>query len=304
MKGVMNIHRQSNKYRSYHSRDKYGFLQGKPIVRVLITTLFILPLLQLLSPNSHLPAVNASSLAEGYPTSENLIEGALVVLSNETPPRVGLANLNNSEYLVGVVERDGEGLITLNKDGAEVLVATSGEIFAFVSDVNGDINPGDFIGTSWINGVGMKEERIQEQKLLGVALESFNDETTEFIEVESVETANGTKDVRVGKIAVRLFEREVGPDQGGSLSTLEEFAFRLAGQDVPFSRIVAAFGLFTISVIISGVFLANAIRSSLISIGRNPLAHSPIFNTLMQISGVSIALILIGSLLAYVVLII
>jgi hypothetical protein len=136
-----------------------------------------------------------------------------------------------------------------------------------------------------------------------VALEGFNADTAEAIELTEVETADGTKDARIGKIAIRLFEREVGPDTGQGLSNLEEFALRLAGQHVPFSRIVAAFGLFTISVIISGVFLANAIRSSLISIGRNPLAHSSIFNTLMQISGVSIALILVGSMLAYVVLI-
>lgn len=287
--------------KKYQKRYKNHAVQGKNFVRVLITTLVFA---FFLSPISQLPTpTHASSLAEGYPTSDNLIEGALVVLSNETPPSVSLANLNNSEYLVGVVEDDGEGLITLNKGGAEVLVATSGEIFAFVSDLNGDIAPGDFIGTSWINGVGMKAERVTEQKLLGVALEGFNADVAEAIDITEVETAGGAKDARIGKIAVRLLEREVGPDTGQGLSNLEELALRLAGQHVPFSRIVAAFGIFTISVIISGVFLANAIRSSLISIGRNPLAHSSIFNTLMQISGVSIALILVGSMLAYVVLI-
>lgn len=287
--------------KKYQKRYKNHAVQGKNFVRVLITTLVFA---FFLSPISQLPTpTHASSLAEGYPTSDNLIEGALVVLSNETPPSVSLANLNNSEYLVGVVEDDGEGLITLNKGGAEVLVATSGEIFAFVSDLNGDIAPGDFIGTSWINGVGMKAERVTEQKLLGVALEGFNADVAEAIDITEVETAGGAKDARISKIAVRLLEREVGPDTGQGLSNLEELALRLAGQHVPFSRIVAAFGIFTISVIISGVFLANAIRSSLISIGRNPLAHSSIFNTLMQISGVSIALILVGSMLAYVVLI-
>lgn len=311
-----------NKLIKYQKRYKTLSQQGLKFVRVLTTTsrlaignlqfaigkvwsskllISLITICYLLI--TPLAMMHASSLAEGYPTSQNLIEGTLVTLSNETPPQVNLANLNNSQYLVGVIEDDGEGLITLNKDGATILVATSGEVLAFVSDLSGEIKPGDFIGTSWINGVGMKAERITEQKLLGVALEPFNDETTEFIEVEQVETNDGNKTARIGKIAVRLFEREVGPDVNQGASSLENLALRLAGKDVSFARIVAAFGLFTISVIISGVFLANAIKSSLISIGRNPLSHSPIFNSLLQISGVSIALIMIGSLLAYVVLI-
>jgi hypothetical protein len=249
-------------------------------------------------------AVSAGSVSEGYPTETNLIDGTLVTLSNETPPKVGLANLNNSEYLVGVIEEDGESLLTLNKDGADVLVATSGEVFAYVSDLSGAIAPGDFVGTSWINGVGMRAERVTEQKLLGVALESFDDTSTDFIEVDDIETNSGSTSAKIGKIAIRLFEREVGPDVGSTATSLENFAFRLAGKDVPFARIVAAFGLFIISVGVSGIFLTNAIRSSLISIGRNPLAHSSIFSSLTQVSGVSIGLVMVGAALSYVVLIV
>lgn len=245
----------------------------------------------------------AASVAEGYPTDTNLIEGTLVTISNDVPPKVELANLSNSQYLIGVVEKDGQSLLTLNKDGADILVATSGEVFVFVSDLAGDIEPGDFIGTSWVSGVGMKAQRVTEQKLLGVALEPFNEAYENAVVVEDLNTPNGEKTARIGKIAVRLFEREVGPDSEGSVSALERLAFRLAGREVPFVRILAAVGLFSISAIISGVFLTNAIRSSLISIGRNPLAHSSIFASLTQVSGVSIGLVLIGTAIAYMVLI-
>jgi len=263
------------------------------LVCVIITTLTIFSFV----------AINAASVAEGYPTDNNLIEGTLVTISNDVPPKVELANLGNSQYLIGVVEDDGQSLLTLNKDGADILVATSGEVFVFVSDLSGEIEPGDFIGTSWVNGVGMKAQRVTEQKLLGVALEPFDEEYEGAVIAEDIQTPNGQKTARIGKIAVRLFEREVGPDSENSASALERLAFRLAGREVPFIRILAAVGLFSISAIISGVFLANAIRSSLISIGRNPLAHSSIFASLTQVSGVSIGLVLIGAALAYMVLI-
>lgn len=282
--------------------------QYNKVARVINTTsswffvIGVLLMVNLLPILSMSVGVSAASISEGYPSDESHPEGSLVVLSNTTPPTVELADLNNSQYLVGVIENDGKSLVTFNKDGADLLVSTSGEVYAYVSDLAGNITAGDFIGTSWISGVGMKAESITEQKLLGIALEVF-DENSQAIEIADVETADGNKTARVGKIAVRLFEREIGPDEGSQPSSLERLALRIAGKDVPFARVIAAFGLFTISVIISGVFLANAIKSSLISIGRNPLAHSPIFNTLTQISGVSIGLVLIGAALAYVVLI-
>jgi hypothetical protein len=248
--------------------------------------------------------LQSASLAEGYPTESNLIEGTVVTLSNSTPPQLELANLNNSEYLVGVIENDGQSLLTLNKDGASVLVAISGEVLAFVTDINGDIKPGDFVGSSWINGVGMKAEPVSEQKLVGVALESFTSDSPNTITVDDVETSSGNRSAVVGKIALRLFEREISPDNLEKASALEELAAKLAGKNVSFARVLAAVGLFTTSIVLAGVFLTNAIRSSLISIGRNPLSHEAIFNTLAQIAGVSIGLLLLGAALAYIVLIV
>lgn len=243
-------------------------------------------------------------MAEAYPSENNLLKGTVVSLSNSTPPDVKLANLNNSEYLIGVIEDDGDSLLTLNKDGAQVVVAISGEVTAFVSDLNGSIKPGDFVGASWISGVAMRAEAIGEQKLLGIALEEFNSESPDTVPVENIETSGGSRDAVMGKIAVRLFDKELGQDGQKQPSSLEQLAAKLVGKEVSFARTIAAAGLFSISVIIAGVFLANAIRSSLISIGRNPLSHSAIFNTLSQIAGVSIGLVLIGAAVAFIVLII
>lgn len=263
-------------------------------VLVLITTYInLLPLL-----------VSAASSAEAYPSDGNLLEGTVVSLSNSDPPKAQLANLNNSQFLIGVIEDNGKSLLTFEKNNASVVVATQGEIAVYVSDLGGRIQPGDFIGASWISGVGMRATALGEQKLLGVALEEFSSENAGAVKVDNIATNEGEKSTYVGKIAVRLFDKELGLDGRAQPSAIEKLAAKLVGKEVSFTRTVAAAGLFIISVIVAGVFLANAIRSSLISIGRNPLSHSPIFNTLSQIAGVSIGLVLIGAAVAFIVLIV
>lgn len=277
---------------------KFKQLQRINIVRVILTTYVLFTVL--VWP---LPAGGAS-IAEGYPAENNIVEGALVSLSDDTPPKVQLAHLNNGEYLIGVIENSGQSLLTLNKTGAKVIVATSGEVVAFVSNLGGDIKPGDFIGPSWINGVGMRAEAVSEQKLVGVALRGFDADSPNTVSVPDVETDGGKQTAIIGKIPVKLFDKELGPEGVPQPTALEQIVTKLVGRPVSFARTVAASALFIISVVIAGVFLANAIRSSLISIGRNPLSHSPIFNTLTQIAGVAIGLVLIGAAVAYVILII
>lgn len=248
-------------------------------------------------------SVRAGSIAEGYFSEGDYQYGSLVSLSSASPPTVTLANISNSDYLVGVVEDPEDSLLVLNKQNADTNVAVEGEVYAFVSDLNGDIMAGDFIGASWVSGVGMRASYDSEQKLLGIALEDFNGEDNVVREVESVETPSGEKTAQIGTIALRLFDREVGPSDDRGVSAIEQFAYRLAGSEVPLARVILAVGLFTITVIIAGVFLANAIRGSFISIGRNPLASESIFSSLMQVSGASIGLLMIGGLISYIVLI-
>jgi len=248
--------------------------------------------------------VNGASISEGFPSSDSFLNGTLVSIKNTVPTTVELADLTNNEYLFGVVETNGDSLLNFSPGSTSVNVATVGQADAFVTDVNGDISVGDFIGASWIRGVGMKANDTKQQKLLGIALENFDDKSTNFISADDIETPEGNTSARIGKITVRLFDKEVGPDLSENVSTLENFASRIAGKDVSFARVIAAAALFIVATIVSGIFLANAIHGSFISIGRNPLSGSTIFNSLMQVSGVAVSLLLIGAVIAYIVLVV
>lgn len=249
------------------------------------------------------PVVLAGSLSEGFPTADNYPNGTLVSIRNTVPTSVELANLNNNDYLLGTVESEGDSLLTISGSNSTVYVATSGDVQAFVSDVNGEVKKGDFVGSSWISGIGMKADKDSQQKLLGIALQSFSDVADSAVKFANIETPTGEVSAKVAKIAIRLFDREIGPALNQQTSALENFASKITGKEVAFARIFAALALFVVSLIISGVFLSNAIRGSFISLGRNPLASSSIFASLMQVSGVSISLVLIGALIAYLVLI-
>lgn len=249
------------------------------------------------------PPAFAGSLSEQFPSTGNYPTGTLVAIQQEDSSKVDLADINNTDFLVGVVEDQGTSLISISREAGDLHVALSGEVEVFVSDINGDIQEGDFIGSSWIRGVGMVSLGDPQQKLLGVALQSFDETTSDVVVVNDIETPSGSKTARITKIGVRLFDRDVGvnPNQE-TTSQLEKFAERIAGKDVVFARVVAAVVLFIVTGLIGGAFLANAIRGSFISLGRNPLASSSIYVNLIQVSAVSIGVMLIGTVLSYVVL--
>jgi hypothetical protein len=251
--------------------------------------------------------VNGASISEKFPSQESYPSGTLVSIGKDDPDEISLADLGTPDFLLGVVEDENSSLLSITREVGDVTVALSGEAQVFVSDINGEIKTGDFIGSSWISGVGMKSLQSQEQKLIGIALEDFGEDSTNFIEVEDIDTANGKKTAKISKIVIRLFDRQIGADFGTAsddTTALERFAARVAGKQVLFARVIAAAVLFLVSSVISAVFLANAIRGSFISLGRNPLASGSIYSNLVQVSGVSIGVVLVGSVLAYVVLVI
>ncbi len=304
-----NFENHSNKKRVQSRKVVLSTLMHKESMFALLS--FVIPLsvlsLALLHPVFVGVGAATPTYSEGTISPEDLVVGTLVSLITTEPISVEAADINTGNYLAGVVVEEGSGLIVSDIDDSNVYIATEGTISTFVSDVNGEVKTGDFIGASWIKGVGMKvlQQSDTDQKVIGVALQDLNTSEEYSFFVEKVETLNGDREARVGKISIKLFPRDIGPyfasDQP---SGLEDFATKLAGKDVSFIRIMAALLLFGISVGVSAIFMTNAIRGSLRSIGRNPLASQSIFATLTQISTVSIGLIIFGAAVAYVVLVV
>ena len=245
---------------------------------------------------------NASTISEEFKSSDSYPVGSMVGIDKEDPSSVELATLGNGAYLFGVVISEGEGSVTFSKVNASTTVALAGEVQVFVSNANGDVKKGDFIGASWLEGVGMKSLESDKQKLLGVALEDYD--TSSAKAYGEIDTTNGDIDVRIDVLKVRLFDKEGMVKSESSASGLEKMLNGVAGKQVSLAKVLASSILFLITLIVAGMFIMSSIRGSFISIGRNPMASASIYKSLLHVSGLSVLVLIIGTALTYVVLVI
>jgi len=246
--------------------------------------------------------VIASNLGEEFTTNNSFSTGVVVSLDQDNPESIEFSSLSNSEYLLGVVTEKGSNTVTYAKDESQVTVSLTGEVIVYVNDANGPIQAGDFIGASWLEGVGMKAITQDRQKLVGVALEDFNEEEAD--QYGEIDTSEGKKDVSIDAIRVRLFDKEGSNNLSDADRGVESILENIAGKSVSSTRLLVVSLIFVFAVVLSGFFIASSIKGSFVSIGRNPLASDSIYRSLSHVTLVSIAIILIGTFLSYIVLVI
>jgi len=249
---------------------------------------------------SPLGAQGASSIAQGFQTTDpNVVEGALVSIKSDTPNTVELSNSDNTEHLVGVV--GDRPLIELSNGGSSIQVVTSGVTPALLSDINGDIKPGDKIAASPIEGVGMKA--TQSGIVIGTAQ----------AELSSVETSERTIRAKDGKdqtVNIGLVPIQVdtifytGTADGSSFvpSAIQDFANSVAGHEVSAVRVLVAAILLLMLLVSVVVLLYSSVKSSIISIGRNPLSESAVHKSLFQVGLTIVGLLAFTVILVYLIL--
>jgi hypothetical protein len=230
---------------------------------------------------SSLSVKGASSIAQGFQTDDpGIVTGALVSLKGGTANTVELSTIENIDHLLGVAGED--SLIELSSGTGTVHVVTTGEAALLVSDINGDVKTGDKITVSPIAGVGMKA--LTSTLVIGSAqadLSSVNTET------RSVTDKDGeAQEVKIGVIPVHVDKvfYEVLQDENSYVPpVLQDFANNLVGRQVSPIRLIIASLLVLLVFILVVVLLYSAVRSSIISIGRNPLSGNAVRNSLFQV---------------------
>ena len=271
----------------------------RTLFRVRIRT--VLSVLLLVFFVFSLPA-SASYLSEEFNVSGSFPTGSIVSIKKSDPESIELSVLTNSEYLLGSVVGEDQGTVTFAKEDASVTVALTGEVDVLVSDANGEVKKGDFIGASWLEGVGMKSLDSDRQKLLGVALNDFSEDEAQ--RYGQIEVEGGRRDVSIDVIRVRLFEKEGVTKTTVSSNGLESILNAVAGREVSLAKVLASSILFLVTLVVSAMFIVSSIRGSFISIGRNPMASQSIYRSLLHVSGLSVLVLIIGTALTYVVLVV
>jgi hypothetical protein len=256
-----------------------------------------LPALVAILATLSLPVMAADSgglIAQGFQTQDtNISPGALVSLEEDSADAVELANTQRAARLVGVAGED--AFLEVSDANSSVQVVVSGVAGALVSDLNGNVKTGDRVAVSPVAGVGMRA--TTSGVVLGIAQ----------ADLDSVDTAQRTVDgesINIGTIPVQVNVAAYVVPGGGSSTPewLQGWADAVAGKSVSPLRVLIAALLVILLFAAVVALLYSAVRSSLISIGRNPLSENALRKSLLQVGLMALGIVVVGMVVVYLVL--
>lgn len=224
-----------------------------------------------------------SDLSRSFSSTEKIEAGSLVSLQKNRDGYIELTNTTNAEQLVGVAVLTSNSLLAVNVENNKTQVAISGQATTIVSDLNGDINPGDLIAATPFSGVGAKA--LAGDRVVGVAQASFSGSSLGTKTATITDKQGKSKELKMGSIAVVI---SVGSKSKNSATLgvskgLEGFAANIAGKEVSIIRIVLCLIIGIVAIVSLVVIIYSTIRSSISAVARNPLAKPEIFNSMAQV---------------------
>lgn len=243
--------------------------------------------------------LGASSIAQGFRADGEVVPGALVSTLRDSPDIVTASSLGDADLLIGVA---GEGsAIELSDGSSTVQVVRSGVALAIVSDINGRIATGDHITASPIKGVGMRTS--EGGMVVGIAQAGLED--TEVNERQITDLQGRQQTVRIGLVPVQINASfYTGESSSASFvpSIVQDIAESVAGKQVSPVRILVAALVLVILFFSAVVLLYSATKSSIISIGRNPLSERAVHRSLFEVGLTVVGILAFTVILVYLIL--
>jgi hypothetical protein len=239
-------------------------------------------------------------VSQSYTSDSSLPTGAIVSLQKGSSDHVTSATTANSNYIFGVViNADSSQLSISSNQSNQVNIATSGVEQVLVSDVNGNIAVGDAITASPISGVGMKA--TANVKIIGVAQDSFPNNTTKR---ETYTQNSKQQSAMLGQIpvSVNVSYYYKQPDKTIIPSALQNIANSLAGKKVNSLPIIVSITIFIITMVVVASIIYSMIRSSIISVGRNPMSQAAVYRNVIQLSALVVVILGVAIVAIYMVL--
>ncbi|HUD07251.1 MAG TPA: hypothetical protein VMR34_05170 [Candidatus Saccharimonadales bacterium] len=251
--------------------------------------------------------VGAQAFIQSYGAASALEQGLIVRLNPNDSSTVIPTTQTNITKTLGIVVDSSDASVAFanqNSSSQQVFVATSGHYNVLVDDQNGPINIGSYVTVSSLNGIGMNDDNAQ-PIVVGQALSAF-DGSSGVIGQTSVSTSqHGSQTIHIGLIRVNvaiqpnplvIFNRTILP------SELVKISQEVAGKvDAPW-RIYLGLILLAGTIAMVIIMLYSGIRSSLISLGRNPLSKKSITRGLIQIIFTTLIIFITGIIGVYLLL--
>jgi hypothetical protein len=242
----------------------------------------------------------AQTFIQSYSSTSQLDQGIIVEISPNNSNYVEPVSQASLTKAYGVVVDSSEASVALNNSGSSnkspTFVASSGHYNILVTDQDGPISPGDYLSVSSIDGIGMKANS-SEPIVVAQALGSFTGSGATIGTDTLKKVSGGTQTVHIGLIEANINIEHNPLAEGNETdvpSFLRETAQSLSGKTVPAWRIYLGILVFLVVAAMSALILYSGVRSSLISIGRNPLSKKMIVKGLLQVIVTSLIILIIG----------
>lgn len=240
-----------------------------------------------------------STISQGFSSDDELSMGSIVSLKTDTTDTVVASTTNNIEGILGIVINDGSSWLTLsNGQKNQVQVATSGTASVLVSNINGDVLEGDQITASPIKGVGMKA--TSNTKVIGIAQgKASTTKTQEFTNADGKKQTVALDLIPI-QVNVAYFFKE--PEKSIIPQSIQSLANAIAGKSVNTVPIIISGAIFIITLIVVVCIVYAMIKSSIISVGRNPMAQSAVYRDVIQLSALVVIILAVSLTTIYIIL--
>ncbi len=240
-----------------------------------------------------------TSISQSYTTTKDIPLGSIVSLLKSTSDEITTSTIDNADNIFGVAINAESALLSISgTKGTQVQVASSGTAAVLVSDINGEIVQGDPITASPIAGVGMKA--TDNIRIIGMTQGDAKGGSKQTYKTKNGEEKSVTVTTVPVLVNVAYFFRE--PDKTIIPTAIQNVANGIAGKKVDSLPILISGGIFLIMLIVVVSIIYTMIHSSIISIGRNPMAQSAVYRDLIQLSTLVLAILMVGLIAIYLVL--
>lgn len=244
---------------------------------------------------------------QGYAAETPLDNGTIVQLVGKDSGRVKIATQSQLQNMFGVVVDRNQLSMTLSSEALEnqVYVAATGTYNVLVSTQGGTIASGDYVTLSSVDGIAMKAG-TEEKTVFGRANASFDGKGVTLGSATLKDTTGKeNKNVVLGSIPVTIDIKRNPNEKSTKVEVpeiLERIGQAIAEKEVSPIRIYLSMAITAVSLIAAIAVLYSGVRSSIISIGRNPMSKKSIFRALLEIILTSILILIIGLFAVYLLL--
>lgn len=267
-----------------HRRSPFLIFLGMSIVFVVAMAPLVLAL---------------TTITEGFLSDESIPAGSVVSLKKDTTDQVEPANSTNIDNMVGVAVTSESSLLSVKTDAKQqTQVATSGTLPVIVSDISGKIKRGDHITASPMNGVGMKANN--NIRVLGIAQ---GDMTS--VQDQKYKDSDGKEQTaKLGEVPVLINVAYYFKEPSKTLIpvAVQSIVNAIAGREVSTLPIIISGAIFIVTIAVVSIIIYSMVRNGIISVGRNPMAQSAIYRNVIQMSGLVILILGVGTAAIYLVL--